>query len=72
MLSNLTPTELSVLKLMSKALDNQSIADRLGLKLRNTQNYVQKINDKLVPFNKGYHSRVLSVLIYLKSEKYEK
>jgi DNA-binding NarL/FixJ family response regulator len=54
----LTPRELEVLERMARALDNQAIADQLGIAVATVRVHVQNIIQKL-----GAHSRLEAVIL---------
>jgi len=67
-ISQLTPREREVLKLMAMGSSNQGIADELVITLRAVEKYVSSIFGKLgLPSTGSESRRVLAVLLYLRS-----
>jgi DNA-binding NarL/FixJ family response regulator len=57
----LSARELDVLRLLGEGLDNESVANRLGLKLATVRNHVQNIIQKM-----GVHSKLEAVIVAMR------
>jgi DNA-binding NarL/FixJ family response regulator len=64
-LSELTPAQLSVLRLVAEGLSNEAAADRLGLAERSVESHLQAIYQRLGVTGDGQNRRVAAVLAFL-------
>jgi DNA-binding NarL/FixJ family response regulator len=64
-LADLTPGQLSVLRLVAEGLSNQAIAEQLGLAERSVESHLQAIYQRLGVTGSGRNRRVGAVLAFL-------
>jgi DNA-binding NarL/FixJ family response regulator len=64
-LADVTPAQLSVLRLVAEGLSNQAVADRLGIAERSVESHLQAIYQRLGITGEGHNRRVAAVLAFL-------